>query len=50
MSNRVDNVLMRIRRKVWSHTDTILSVATFSFILLSWVLSLFGSNTLLVST
>ena len=50
MSNRVDNVLMRIRRKVWSHTDTIISVATFSFILLSWVLSLFGSNTLLVST
>ena len=50
MSNRVGNVLMRIRRKVWPHTDTILSVATFSFILLSWVLSLFGSNTLLVST
>jgi hypothetical protein len=50
MSDRVGNVFKVFRRKMWPHTDIILSVITLSFILVSWALGLFGSNTLLVST
>lgn len=50
MSDRGGDVLTRIRRKVWPYTDIVLSAVTLGFILVSWVLSLFGSNTLLVTT
>jgi hypothetical protein len=50
MSDRTGDALTGIRRKTWSYTDIILSAVTLIFILVSWVLSLFGSNTLLVTT
>jgi hypothetical protein len=50
MNYRVGNVFKVFRRKMWPHTDIILSVITLTFILVSWALGLFGSNTLLVST
>lgn len=50
MSDRVDSVFKVFRRKMWPHTDIILSAITLSFILVSWALGLFGSNNLLVST
>jgi hypothetical protein len=50
MSDRAGEVLARIRRKAWPYTDIILSAVTLGFILVSWVLSLFGSNTLVVTT
>lgn len=50
MSDRAGDGLTRIRRKALAFTDIILSAVTLGFIIVSWVLGLFGSNTLLVNT
>jgi hypothetical protein len=50
MDDRNWDAPTRLRRKTWAYTDIILSAVTLGFVVLSWVLSLFGSNTLLVNT